>query len=146
MSGLPRDQWEWFGHSGHLIVGRDCRFHLCTYVGGHIVSTVGEYLPDSSVRETIADVRGVELEGIGDERRADYMRKIGYETIGIDRLYETMVFSVGEERCEKVECGGCGMPIVDDWGELDFDGYNDAASASRGHLALCEKWAAGGDP
>lgn len=134
--------WKWFGHHGHLIVGRDCRFHLCTQVGDYLISTVGEYLPDERVREIIAQSRGVELRGKGDERRADFLKKIGFETIGLDRTYETMVFRVGDDVCDTPECG-CGMPKVEDWGELDMEGYNSAGDATRGHVAMCEKWAKG---
>ena len=137
----PRETWEWFGNHGHFILGRDCRFHLATLVGPWWVSTVGELLSDLTSREIIASSRGIELEGRGDERRADYMRKIGWEEIGAGRTYETMVFAAGEERCAAEGCG-CGMPIPADWSDLDSDGYNDAGSATRGHYAMCEKWAA----
>jgi hypothetical protein len=133
---MNKADWVWMPHAGHLIVGHNCRFHLATYVGGYIVSTVGEYLPDAPVREIIAESRGITLEGKGDTRRADYMAKIGYEQIGAGRLYETMVFRAvpafpGEDCCPWRQRDGC---------ELDFAGYNDAAAAFRGHLAMCEEW------
>lgn len=139
MTAVPRDQWEWFGKAGHFICGQDCRFHLCTLVGPWLVSTVGEYLPDSSIWEIEAKFRGVTLEGRGDARRADYMRKVGYSQIGSGRTYETMVFPAGE-RCSAEGCG-CGMPTASDWSERDERGYNDAAAATRGHYEMCEKWA-----
>ena len=135
----PRDEWEWFGNAAHFICGRDCRFHLATLVGPWLVSTVGEYLPDSNVREFLAESRGIALEGRGDDRRASWMRQVGYEEIGYGRKYETRVFRAGE-RCASEECG-CGLPTAEDWGELDADGYNDAASATQGHYAMCEKYA-----
>jgi len=58
-----KGKWIWMPHAGHLIVSSDCRFHLNTYVGGYIVSTVGEYFPDEGVREIFAESRGVNLEG-----------------------------------------------------------------------------------
>lgn len=137
---IPRGQWQWFGNAGHLIVGQDCRFHLATKVGDYLVSTVGEYLPDSSVRETIANSEGVVLNGKGDERRADYMRNVGWQNIGYGRKYETMVFRIGSY-CNEEECHHCGIPIPADWGELDFEGYNDAGSATRGHYKMCDAWA-----
>ena len=84
-------------HPAHLIVSRDCRFHLATFIPGArvcgvIISTVGEWLPDSEVREITARCRGVQLEGRGDARLADYMAKIGFQEIGAGRTYETMVF------------------------------------------------------
>lgn len=137
--GAGGREWRWFGQAAHLIVGQDCRFHLATQVGPWLVSTVGEYLPDSRVRDILAESRGKPLVGRGDARRADWMEKFGYEEIGCDRLYETMVFRAGKP-CERDDCG-CGLPDIDGQ-ELDFDGYNDAGSAARGHYAMCEKWAA----
>jgi hypothetical protein len=104
------------------------------------VSTVGEYLPDSVVRELLAKSRGVALEGRGDARRADYMEKIGYETVGCDRKYETMVFKARSD-----EHGCC--PWRQDSGEsLDMRGYNSPDDAAKGHLELCEEWAAKENP
>lgn len=106
-----------------------------TYVGGYIVSTVGEYVPDSAVREIGAKARGVTLEGKGDAREADWMEKMGFEEIGCDRLYETMVFKAAKS---KDPC--CPFRMVSG-SELDFAGYNTAKDAYRGHLRLCKKWA-----
>lgn len=107
---VPRVKWKWYGHAAHLIVGLDCRFHLATEIGEYLVSTVGEYLPDESVREILAKSRGKPLEGRGDARRADWMRKHGYEEIGCDRKYETMVFRV-TGHCESPDCQ-CGLPTI----------------------------------
>lgn len=135
---ISESDWKWYGNHGHLIVGRDCRFHLCTEIGEYVISTVGEYLPDAPVREILADTRGVKLSGRGDERLCDYMKQIGYETVGFNRLYETMVFKfVG--RCQTDGCG-CGLPSITGE-ELDFAGYNDAKAATQGHYALCKKYA-----
>lgn len=136
----PRDEWEWFGSAGHLIVGEDCRFHLCTKVGPWLVSTVGEWLPDEISREIHAEVRGVTLKGRGDARRADFMRKFGYLEIGSGRKYETMVFRLTDERCTADDCQ-CGMPLVADWCGIDSAGYNVRGDAQRGHYAMCETWA-----
>lgn len=144
-SGLPQaaavlrhGQWEWYGNAAHLIVAEWCRFHLATKVGRFLVSTVGEYLPDEGTRDVLARTRGITLEGRGDARHADYMRKIGYEEIGAGRKYETLVFRLGDPVAE-CECG-CGLPRPEDWGEIDADGYNDPKAARAGHLAMCEKW------
>jgi hypothetical protein len=64
-----REGWEWFGNAAHLIVSRDCRFHLATLVGPWLISTVGEYFPDERSREIHAEVRGIQLQGMGDARR-----------------------------------------------------------------------------
>lgn len=105
-----------YGNAGHLCVSRYCQFHLCTSIlrdDAHVlISTVGEYLPGEY----------------------DYMRKLGYEDIGMNRKYETMVFTAGEP----CECG-CGMPETNGH-EIDFDAYNDAQSANAGHARIVKKW------
>jgi hypothetical protein len=53
---MTRDKWVWMGHSGHFILGSSCRFHLNTYVGRYIVSTVGELWNDTAVRRIHASV------------------------------------------------------------------------------------------
>lgn len=138
---VARDEWEWFGSPAHLIVGRDCRFHMATRVGAWLVSTVGEWLPDSASWDIYAGrVGGIPAGLRGDERRDWFLENVGFIEIGAGRKFETMVFRAGE-RCAIPECGCGGLPAAADWSELDSDGYNDAASASRGHYALCEKWA-----
>ena len=137
---VPVEAWEWFGLPGHFIAASHCRFHLCTLIGEHLVSTVGEYLPDSAVREISAKSRGITLEGRGDAREADFLDKLGYEDIGYGRKYETMVFRTTGERCTSSDCG-CGLPKIIPH-ELDFCGYNRAGDAARGHQKMCEKWSA----
>ena len=136
--------WKWFGAAGHLIVGRWCRFHLCTQVGSWLVSTVGEYWPERPTREIHAEVVDPEWLFLNAHRKGDdfdaaYMERFGYDTIGLGRLYETMVFRAGEP-CSSEGCG-CGMPSIDGQ-EQDFEGYNDAAAATRGHYEMCKRWAA----
>ncbi len=137
---VPREEWEWYGVASHLIVGRDCRFHLATVIGPWLVSTVGEYLPGESVRDILATSRGYALEGRGDEREASWLKQNDWEEIGYGRKYETMVFRVGEERCTDADCD-CGQPKVTEWSEVDSDVYNLRGDATRGHYAMCEKWA-----
>ena len=127
-------EWVWMPHPGHLCVARDCRFHLCTYVGGYIVSTVGEYLPDAPVREILAESRKVSLTGRGDERLTDYMEKIGYGEVGAGRKYETMVFKAGPSAEE------CCPYRATNLSELYANGYNDPGVATTGHMELCHKW------
>lgn len=143
MKAIPKSEWEWFGNAGHFIVAAYCRFHLTTKVGAYLVSTVGEYFPSESVRETIADSRGVKLEGRGDAREADYMRKIGFEALGAGaETYETMVFHCGNA-CSEPSCG-CGMPIPEDWAELTRERYSTAGEATKGHMRICGEYAARG--
>ena len=143
---IPESEWKWFGNAGHLCVAQWCRFHLCTQIGEYLISTVGQYWPDRTVREIHAKVYDPEWftkYGIlrGDNFDAKYMERFGYETIGCDRTFETMVFKTTGEVCISQDCN-CGMPTLN-FSELDADGYNDAGAATRGHYAMCEKWSSG---
>lgn len=110
------NKWKWFGDAGHFICSYKCKFHICTQVGKYLISTVGK-MP-----------------------RGNDMASHDYAEIGCDRLYETLMFRLGTEKCSEPHCN-CGLPIPSDWGEIDGDGYNDAGAANRGHLALCKKYA-----
>ena len=134
---IPAEKWKWFGNSGHFICGDDCRFHLCTLVGDVLVSTIGEFFPDSPVREIIAQSRGIILKGKGDERKADYMKRIGFEEVGCGRKYETMAFKTTGKECS---CG-CGLPGI--ISETEFGSYNAAKEATKGHFQICLKIATG---
>lgn len=135
---MKREDWIWMPHPGHLIVSRDCRFHLNTCVGDFIVSTVGEYLPDAPVREILAQRRGVSLLGRGDARLADYMKKMGFQEIGAGRLYETMVFKATNAPGGPHE--ECCLYRQLDGREVAFHGYNNPRDAYEGHMAMCEEW------
>ncbi len=133
-----RQSWLFMPHAGHFICGSNCRFHLNTYVNGWIVSTVGEYLPDSAVREVLAKCRGIKLEGKGDSRERDWLSKSGFEKIGLDRLYETMVFRAVTSEYSGFSC----CPKVPETGNsVDFEGYNLPGDAATGHDKMCLKWA-----
>ena len=93
---------EWFGQAGHLCVADSCRFHLHTHVNGFCVSTVDEYYPPGATKP---------------------------ETVGCDRLYETMVF--------KLNAAG---DDVESWAELTCVGYNDRDAANTGHMEQVRKW------
>jgi hypothetical protein len=130
---ISKDEWEWYGNAGHLCVGSDCRFHLCTKIGDFLISTVGEYVPPEGSREILARSRNIVLEGIGDERLHSWLDQNGFEDIGFGRTYETMVFRVDGK------CGcGCGMPKIIPK-EIDFYGYNSAIDATKGHHEFCRK-------
>lgn len=132
---VSKSEWMWMPHAGHFICVHKCRFHLNTWVGKYIVSTVGEYLPDSQVREIIAKVKKIQLEGKGDDRETDFLRKEGFVEIGLDRLYETMVFKAKKSgnRCCPYE--------MENPNNVDFLGYNKPSDAVMGHLKMCKKWA-----
>lgn len=122
----PESTWQWFGHAGHFICGQWCRFHLTTKVGPWLVSTVGEYVHPRHCN--------------GNERaEAEWLIKNPQgEEIGCGRFYETMVFRAGKP-CEEPDCS-CGLPSIDG-SEVDFSGYKNAGDATRGHAALCLKYA-----
>lgn len=126
-------------HAGHFICGNDCRFHLNTYVGKYIVSTVGELWSDQNARRIHAQVydpKWYEINVIlkGDNFDHEYMKRFGYEEVGMNRTYETMVFKAIRDKVNKC----CSWTMVS--GELDFDGYKIANDAYKGHLKLCNKW------
>ena len=87
---MIKEKWIWMPHAGHLCVGHDCRFHLSTFVGKYIVSTVGEYWPDRQIREIHAKVHNPEWfekskHLKGDYWDAAYFKEFGYEEIGMNR-------------------------------------------------------------
>lgn len=139
---MSANKWKWFGNSGHFICGRDCRFHLCTKVGNYLVSTVGQLWLSRSSREIHAKIDdpvwfSQNKHLLGDSFDSAYMKKFGYEDIGCNRKFETMVFKAGAI-CEAKECD-CGLPEISG-SELDMEPYNTAGEAAAGHLKLCKKW------
>lgn len=114
---VPVTEWKWLGYAAHLIVGSRCQFHLATVVGDYVVSTVGEYLP------------------------YDAKDKRDFDEVGAGRLYETMVFRTTGQVCHDPECN-CGGPVIEDWMELEANGYNLRGDATEGHMEMCRRWAA----
>lgn len=142
---IPKADWKWYGGPGHFIMASCCRFHLCTEIGSHLVSTVGELWPRLSSRIIHAKCYDPEwltanLHRKGDDFDHAYMQRFGYEDIRCNRKFETIVFSTTGARCE---CG-CGLPRIIP-SELNCEGYNDAASATAGHMALCVEYSNKGD-
>lgn len=131
-------------HPAHLIVSNDCQFHLATYLpSGWIVSTVGEYFPSRISREIHAKIFDPKWHRAnnhlkGDVYDAAYFRRFGFSEIGAARTYETMVF-----RAMEMPANGCSAcPYAIESGDnRDFEGYNNARDAYRGHERLCKKWA-----
>jgi hypothetical protein len=139
---ISPSEWEWFGHPGHFICAQWCQFHLCTKVGDWLISTVGEYLPPEGTCEIIARSRGIELVGTGDARRADYMKKIGYEKLGAgDGIYETYVFHAGHP-CRSKHCD-CGLPFPSDYSEVMGEMSVKPGEARALHMKYCEMAARG---
>lgn len=129
---IEKGEWTWMPHAGHFICGQDCRFHLATRIGDYIVSTVGEYVADSRVREIRIACH------LNQNPNAKVSEVGSFEDIGFNRKYETMVF-----KAEKAPSGEHCCPWrAADGQDLDFAGYINADSAYLGHMAMCEKWAA----
>lgn len=73
---VPVSEWRWFGEHGHYILGRWCRFHLCTQIGDYLVSTVGKLVHPRQTHGSEA----------GDERFLE--ANLNGEPIGLDHFYE----------------------------------------------------------
>jgi len=137
---MTKDQWIWMPHPAHFIGSSHCGFRLATYVGGYIVSTVGElFWSEGSNRITakFRDPAWLKANGhrLGDDFQSAYFTRFGYDDVGLDRKYETMVFRA----VEGTTCDSC--PWVIDGEEQDFAAYKTGSEAFAGHMALCEKWA-----
>jgi hypothetical protein len=123
---IPKEQWKQFDRASHFIYAERCRFTRSTVIGDVVISTVGDMrlddLPAKFKRPNIEEA----------------------EEIGYRRFYETMVFSFnGYCDIEKCPCGG--IPNINPR-ELDFEGYQTRDEASRGHEAMCDRWAHGKMP
>jgi hypothetical protein len=119
---MTKEKWVWMPHPGHFICAYRCQFHLNTYVGKYIVSTVGEmpYLNE-------------EMKAITMKFRPNANKT--FEEIGSERLYETMVFKARKD--SKNKCCPYDAIVSE---EVDFAGYNTAEEAYKGHMKLCAKW------
>jgi len=140
---ISQKDWKWFGTAGHFICAHHCRYHLCTQVGKYLVSTVGQYWPERGSREIHAKVHDpgwlqVNQHLLGDYFDHAYMKRFGYEDIGYNRKFESMVFKAGKT-CNAKGCD-CGQPEISG-SELDFEAYKTVGEANKGHLELCEKYA-----
>lgn len=138
---MRKDKWVWMPHAGHFICGDRCRFHLATYVGKYLVSTVGEMWNERGSREIHAEVYDPKWQAENRHRKGDdfdhaYFVKFGYEEIGCDRTYETMVFKAKRAKDEN----GCCPWRIEVSEEKDMEGYKNANDAYKGHLKMCNKW------
>ena len=130
---MKKQNWIHMPHPAHLIISRRCEFVLATYVGKYIVSTVGEYWPDRIIREIHAEVHDPKWFSENKHLQGDYFnnayfKKFGYEQIGANRIYETMVFKAKKS---KSKC--CAYTIISGK-SIDFDGYNTPEKAFKGHM------------
>ena len=132
-----KKNWKWFGKAGYCCIGQYCRFHLTTQVGDFLVCTIGEYMPPESMVEIINEVKKLNLQGKGDDREADFLKKNGYEDVSCGNKYESVVYLAGAP-CKEKGCL-CGMPEIAG-AVLDGRRYNTAGEATEGHMELCEDW------
>ena len=111
--------WE---RGSHFCGVADCRFGITDVVNGYIVSTVGDYRPQS--------------------RNAQRME------IGLNRFYETMVFVDSGQRCAQKacssanneSCGGLPVPYGAIWSRVDFQGYRTEEEARVGHDLMVQMY------
>lgn len=137
---MKKENWVWMPHAGHFILGNYCRFHLNTYVGKYVVSTVGELWNEKEVRMIHARVhdpkwfeKNQRLEG--DYFDNAYFKRFGYDDIGYKSKYETMVFKAVRDK--KHLC--CPWKMLTG-AYQDFNSYETAETAYKGHLKMCKKW------
>jgi len=133
---VPESEWTWFGRPGHFICGEWCHFHLCTLVGGYLVSTVGEYVHPRH--------------NLTNEKEWYEWRRDNWpgEDIGYNRKYETMVFIAGPTDCppDGEQLCKCGVPSLLDSTELEILPANDGGVATANHMLLCHKYAEMDEP
>lgn len=140
---VTKDKWIWFPHPAHFICSYDCQFFMATKVGKFIVSTVGEYNPDSQIKRIYAESRDPEwykknMHEKGDAWHYVYNKKFGFEDLHHEGWkYETMVFKA-QKSPKETKC--CSHSIVvsemkaEEW-------YKTAEEAYKGHMKLCAKFA-----
>lgn len=143
---MSKADWIWMPHAAHFIASDHCQFHMATYLGnGYVVSTVGEYWPERIVREIHASIYDPQWHHANNSRKGDdydhaYKARFGFEEIGMNRTYETMVFRAVPIEDHPDKDGTC-CPYVAATGEdLDYNAYNDAKAAYDGHMELCKTW------
>jgi hypothetical protein len=135
MKRITRDQWIWMPHPAHFVFGHECQFHLSTKVGKYIISTIGDWLPDYPRREIEAKIRGIALVGEGDDRLANYMKKIGYKDLRFGYKFETMVFPAKKHK-EDTCCQWRAVILKD----VEDNVYKTSEEAFKGHYKMCDKY------
>lgn len=136
---MEKSRWVWMPHAGHFILGDKCRFHLNTYVGKYIVSTIGELWNDEQVRRIHAEIHNPEWYSKNSQLRGDYFdsayfKEFGFEALGLRHKYETMVF-----RARKSSHKCCPYEIVVEK-NYEEEWYDTDEEAMAGHMKLCKKW------
>lgn len=120
---VPVAQWQWFGNVAHFCCGRWCRFHLTTRVGKWLVSTVGEMVhPRDAGLTSASENEFLQREPLG-------------RTVAGESHFETLVFLI----TDVCDCG-CRLPHQNG-NSVDSDRYDTRADATKGHMAMCRKWA-----
>ena len=135
------EDWIWMPRAGHFICGFDCRFHMTTYVNRYIVSTIGEYWPDSEIRKIHAECRSKVIIGKGDDWDRNYFKEFGYNEIGIGMpgekgpTYETMVFKAMKAKDYE---GETPYYVMSNGDEFECKRYYKSHEAREGHYKMCK--------
>lgn len=95
--------------------------HAAHFIGSNSCRFhLATYLPNGYIVSTIGDYFPMDEE---------------QEEVGIGILYETMVFHAKED--DTLLCCGFG---IEDYDNVDFDGYTKPKEAREGHMKMCMKW------
>jgi hypothetical protein len=140
---MAKQDWVWQPHAGHFILGDKCKFVLNTYLGnGYLVSTVGELWNDRDVRRIHASIHDPDWHRDNDRLKGDtydsaYFKRFGFDDLGVNRKYETMVFKA--RVAKEDDCDSC-QYVIESGHNEDFDGYETGFQARNGHMEMCKKW------
>lgn len=113
---------------GHLIVADQCHWWRTTDVvnehGAFRISTIGDWRPDPMWPGAKSPME-----------------------IGVDRLYETMVFrlSTKPHQCDSPDCEENGALEIESFSQLDMKGYNTSVDAQAGHEQMVTYYMEGDD-
>lgn len=128
---IPHAEWRWFGDVGHFICGQWCRFHLCTQVGDYLVSTVGRYVhPRHSAGSEQAEREWLQKHPDGEE-------------VGFGRFYVRLRRPSGNRRSPVPTRPPSAARIRI---RAQSTASPPGRPSSRGHMEMCERWAASPAP
>jgi len=111
MTRIPESEWIWYGFGGHFVCRDRCGYHLCTRIGGYLISTIGHFVRDWHKDSNVTPLR-----------------------CEPDSFYETMVFTCYGEDDD-------GNPNITDHNPIAEECYVKSIDAERGHRAYCERYA-----
>jgi hypothetical protein len=115
---MKKEDWIWMPHAAHHCQAHNMKFHLATFVGGVIVSTVGELVENRGNRMT-------------------RMEEGDFDLINADSLYETMVFKARNQDNPE---GMCCPYIIIPGLPLETIKTNNNEMAYVAHMDACQRW------